>query len=325
MSWSAKVATAAVALVAAGVLGSATLFATGVSRDEALQALGATLPKHVTPPVEKRDPCSIDPPPPAVHPFDRSALVVESAVSAEREAQDLRAELLDAERKLKQPDSFDAWSIEEDIDQRRTLYVVRFGKDACKLPEWKAIADDAARILAEMEALDPPPVDWHADSYAATFRVLLLDLAGRSDEAARALSVARASHWCGNCLAGRQAELDARRSEAAERRGDMPAALVFLDRARSSPFTFSVPAAATDARHGLLMLDAGRESSGICLLQRVVDLFPKSAGAEVARAALLQMGALRQPNESRIRAMYVDGRAENNPLRMLALEALSPH
>jgi len=313
--------------VVAVLIGASVLFLAGLSRADALRELVALLPSAsaaAVPPAEQREPCEIEPPLPLKQPFDRAALVVPSSTTADAEAEALRVRLGEAEHALRKCDWWTAWRGEEEIDERRTLFATRFGTTLAATAAGRAMSDDAARLLASIERGDVDAGDVEQDSYAALFRVLLLDLAGRGDEATAALTAARAHHWCGNCAAERDGKIQERRSEAAERRGDGPAALAFLDLARQSKFGFPVwPRAMTDTRHGLLMLEAGRDWTGTCLLQRVVDLFPGTPGAEVSRAVLQQVGALREPEPERIRRLYVEGREERDPLRKLAEAALA--
>jgi hypothetical protein len=60
------------------------------------------------------------------------------------------------------------------------------------------------------------------------------------------------------------------------------------------------------ARLGLLMLQSGRPE-GACVLQLVADLDPDTPGAEVARSALTQIGALRESTPERLIRVYVLG------------------
>jgi hypothetical protein len=309
------------------LIGASLLFLAGFSRDEALAELGALWPSASAapaPPREDREPCEIEPPLPMKQRFDRAELDVPGSVTADDEADALRARFGEAEVALRDCDAWKAWRLGEEIDQRRSLFSTRFGIRLEATAAGAAMTDDAARLLGSIERGDLDAGDPAQDSYAALFRVLLLDLAGRGDEATGALAAVRARSWCGNCYIERDHIIQERRSEAAERRGDSAAALAFLDLARRSSFGFPEwPRAMTDTRHGLLMLEADSDWFGTCLLQRVVDLFPGTPGADVSRAALQQVGAFREPEPERIRRLYIEGREERDPLRMLAQEALA--
>ena len=311
-------------LLAGGVLGSALLFAAGLSRDQARLVLGHALwpPPVEEPPPETRGPCDIDPPVLTASAFDRSALAVNDAVASGQELALLHDQLGTFEEQLRSGDFWEAFATSTDFEERRALFAVRFGGEPAALDAWQPVRDGARRMLAEVSAGKLSLGDWTSDSNAALMRVMLLDVAGQTEEAEQALAAIRVQHSCGNCASERSGRLDDRRSEAAERRGDAPAALAFYD--VSAPARFfgqafhPLPRAAHDARVGLLMLEAGRRWEAVCLLQQVVDLRPGTPGADVARRALDQIGSLRERDSARLRRVYIDGRRPDDLLRKLA-------
>lgn len=167
------------------------------------------------------------------------------------------------------------------------------------------LVDLARRAVTRFDAGDRVE-DLPAD--AQVLRALLLELAGRRDEAWQALLAVQVHHWCGNCADALQAPLDLRRSEMAERRGDLREA---WEQLATSVVLFSgAPNDRSElarCRAGLLLLRLGCARAGASVLQSLVDLFPATRGAAVAEAALRQVGSYQPPTVARLRAAYVDG------------------
>jgi hypothetical protein len=275
------------------------------------------------PRLESQDPCELHVPTIPQCDFHRAEMVVVTQVSAEQEVRLLHGLLSAAERMLSAIDASNAWNQVVTLERRRAIFPLRFGRDPRSVAGWQAISDDAARMLAEIAA-GHLALGTRADRCdAAMFQATLLDLAGRTEEAERAIAgvVVEGSPMRLGLLAAR---LNERRSEFAERRGDPAVAREYLAASRASlkQVTAGFPRDVPETRFGIFLLAQQSESEGICLLQQIVDLMPTSPGAEVARAALLQAGALRPPEAERFRRMYIDGRGENDLWRFHALEAL---
>ncbi len=263
---------------------------------------------------------------PAQRPFDRSAMRPEPPIAATEELALLLRELQAAEALFRRDMSWQCWNHSRELAERLALFPWRFGKDPREVDGWAPIAAAANRLLADAEAT-PPALAFHLeDSYAALFRAQLLDLAGRRAEADKALADVRVQAWCGNCAAERTGVVKSRRAEAAEAHGDPVQALSLLDDCVSSFFDSHRLNIGNDimlARYGLLMLQGGREAEGRCVLQLVAELRPGTPGAEVARAALLQMGALREPTLERLSLIWIDGAEERDPYRTAAVCAIA--
>ncbi len=313
--------------------GIAFLILVGISPNRALAILAsdfadafAAAPRVPPALVDHREwlllPCAGQAMPAISRPFDPAALHVEATTTPEAQMVELLAMLRDAAATFRrEPRHIDSG---QDLARALALFPWRFGLDARRQAGWQALADEARRVLEDVEA-DPArlPLDGR-DSYAELFRVQLLQLAGRDDEAAERLARLEVRHMCGNCAAERTAVVNRRRSEAAERRGDVAEALALLESTVASPFGMGSRLGhdSDAARLGLLLLLAGRDTDGACVLQQAVDLFPGSPGAEVARAALGQLGALREPTPERLKVIYLDGLPEHDFRRRMAQQAM---
>jgi hypothetical protein len=262
---------------------------------------------------------------PAQRPFNRLMLRPRPLLTADEELVALRRELLDAEQRLRR-DAGKCWQHADDLAERVAVFPWRYGQDPRELDGWAPLRDEARRLVADLEH-DPPELTLDTrDSYAALFRAQLLELAGRTAEADEALAQVEIHHFCGNCAGGRQVVVDRRRSEAAERRGDGAAAVQLLKAASSLPYDGWVLDLEHDislARLGLLELQSGHDAEGLCLLQLLVELRPATPGAELARAALTQVGALREPTAERLQQAWIDGAAAKDACRVRAVRALA--
>jgi len=180
-----------------------------------------------------------------------------------------------------------------------------------------------ASKLAEAATGRPP-----AALYERLFRWQLLRLAGREAEAADVLDSldarVRATPGCFNCIAWDEGQLLLRRSEVAEARGEWSRAADLLRQGLGAgAYTgwLNLSDVSSVTRLGLLLVHQARPE-GVALLQLVVDLLPGTPGAELARAALIQVGALREATPERIRRVYVDGLDDIDPRPRLAREIL---
>jgi hypothetical protein len=72
----------------------------------------------------------------------------------------------------------------------------------------------------------------------------------------------------------------------------------------------------------VLLLLAGRDAEGVGMLQQVVDLHPRTAEADVAAAALAQVGAPRETTPQRLRTVYILPLGRRDPRRRAALDRL---
>lgn len=256
-----------------------------------------------------RLPCTDLPAARATQILDHASLHVDSQARPESVLSDLADMLRSVAARDQDGNVSINGSLAGEISASLALFPWRFGSDPREQPGWGALLEEARRMLADVEA-DPArlPLD-EEDSSEELIRILLLDVAGRSNEAATRLERVQVHHYCGNCAAARQAAVERRRSEMAERRGDLGEA---LERALAAieGDSYMGRHLGTDAeatRLGMLLLQLGRSDEGLCVLQQVVDLSPGTAGAEVARAVLSRSGALRDPTRERLQAVYVDG------------------
>jgi len=268
--------------------------------------------------------CDLEPALPLARPFDPRKLHVETAVSASEELEQLAGILREAES-LVSRDPKATYPISRGrVAERLALFPWRFGVSPHDVAGWDAVAAGAGRVLSYMAAQGQPG---ERDDWGRLLQAQLLDVCGRRDESEALLdSFVTHGTGCGNCTAGRNDGLALARSVLAERRGQLDQAVLLLGDALCDDYGFGLRLDdAHVTRFGLLLLATGNAELGSCLLQRVVDLCPRTPGAEVARAALDQVGALRPPTFERLRALYVDVPEAEARFKSQAVRALGEH
>ena len=221
----------------------------------------------------------------------------------------------------------EAWDESASLAEELALAPRRLGRDVRDQPQFAVVERAARRLFAETEGDDPTLELDDRDSHAQLLRAQLLELAGRRDEAWHALETLQVHHYCANCAAARRMVVECRRSEAAERRGDVRAAWEHLTEAASQLFGGSLLdiGAASLCRGGLLLLEQGCPCEGMSLLQYCADMFPGTGAAELSEAALRQLSCFQPVTAERLRFVYLvpdqDGRNphEWNAKRALAL------
>lgn len=268
--------------------------------------------------------CDLEPPLPLARPFDPRQLHVETAVSAKEELEQLAVILREAESLVAQ-DARATYLISRGrLAERLALFPWRFGLSPGNVAGWDAVAAGAGRVLSHMTAQGQPR---EQDDWGRLLQAQLLDACGRRDQS-EALLDGFITHGtgCGNCNEGREDALALARSVLAERRGQLEEAVLLLGDGLCDDYGFGLHLDdAHVTRFGLLLLATGDAELGPCLLQRVVDLCPRTPGAEVARAALEQVGALRPPTFERLRALYVDAPEDRSRFKSRAVRALGDH
>lgn len=267
-------------------------------------------------------------------PLARRSLRVETSVTPDAELLALRDELLALVANLDRGANYATWTQSEEISERLALFPWRFGIEPRDAGAWDDLALAAEQVLDRVEGRQDPELKLsETDSYAQLLRCLLLELAGRTDDAATALEAVEVHHFCGNCAAGRRAVVDRRRSEAAERRGETEKAVELLRKTLIDPYDFGSAMDAADpvtcTRCALLFAQTGREADAVALFQLVADLRPETPSAAVARAALRQMDAWIEPTVERLESVYIataqndDSRSPRLVHKRLALAALA--
>jgi hypothetical protein len=207
------------------------------------------------------------------------------------------------------------------------LFPWRFHSDPRSYAEFRPLSEHAALLLGQIDAPASSLAVIEHDIGGQLFRWLLLELSGRRAEAEERLATleVKCDGCCGNAVEDMLREIDQCRVYAAAMRGDDRTALALLERVENEWFGPALEAVddASPALLGLLLLEAGRNQEGVSMLQRLVDLSPASTCGVVARAALTQVGALREPEMDRLLASYVDGRAVHRPDQTRAYVAIA--
>ncbi|HEX5008939.1 MAG TPA: hypothetical protein VFY71_00960 [Planctomycetota bacterium] len=262
-------------------------------------------------------------------PFDPSWLDAGTSDTPEMLLARLDAELLSTAQRMRDGDPSIPWHAVHRIAGPLALLAWRFHAEPQALAAFLPLGADAEGLLAESDSCGSPLARPEEDVEGQLFRWLLLELSGRRDAAeARLATIEIVCHGCcGNAVASMERDIDLCRAYAAVLRGDHQAALTLLVKVESS---WAGPAGpvldegdeASPVLLGLLLLEAGRDAEGVCLLQRLVDLDPASTCGRVARAALVQVDALRQPDFERIAQTYLEGRQVYTPDQRWALAAI---
>ena len=268
--------------------------------------------------------CAIESPAVPTRQFDPRRLVVDAAVTPEQELESIAAALSEP--------AVQGWGwrriYDEDVQGRLALFPWRFGVEPTDVAGWPAVESAAAQLLEVVVAEGSAFASTANNTHAQLLEVLLLDLSGHRAEADERLgSMTITYRGCGNCREGREDSLASARAVLAERSGQIEIAIDLLEESLSDDYNPAVQLSsdAEAARYGLLQLLGGRADRGVCVLQRLVDLRPGTPGAEVARAALEQIGALRVPTAERLRTLYLDASDVHKELRALAIAALGAH
>ena len=330
--WTSRFLAAAFGTGVAGLLGGALLIGIGWTPPK-------VRPQQRLPTADERERQAFDElrervqPRTPTRPLALHSLHVETSVTPAAELLALRDELLALVANLDRGAAYQSWTQSADISGRLTLFPWRFRIAPRELDAWDELSLAAEAVLDRVEGrAEPTLILSETDSYAQLLRCLLLELAGRSEESTTALAAVEVHHWCGNCAAGRQAVVARSRSEAAERRGETAEALALLSSTLIDPFGFGSAMDAVDpvtcTRTALLFAQTGRDADAVLLFQLVADLQPGTPSAEVAHAALVQMGAWIEPSGERLEAAYIvrrEGEPDRSPRvrqRQLALAAL---
>jgi hypothetical protein len=230
--------------------------------------------------------------PPAAEPAARSV----DPADVSREFGELRRLLTEMRGAFGASRKFCAPDPGSELAARLALFPHRFGSEPQAAPEWPAFQSMARSLLVSVGSSGsagsgiPSFVSPHMDRY------VLLDILGRFDEAQQILDSVQTlgADGCIWCTAENSVVVSQRRSELAERRGNLAGALAFLHDAALDVAVLS-GVAGEDllcARYGLLLLDNGHDEEGTALLQSLTTRAPNSLGAEVALAELRQRGAV---------------------------------
>jgi tetratricopeptide (TPR) repeat protein len=241
--------------------------------------------------------------------------------SAEAMIARVSAKLSDAPKSLAPLSSLDVYNVGlTSLLAELSLFEARYG---IKPEETKGWAKVRAQSLSLLDKLDGR-YRKSTDIVSASTRTLLLELSGRYSRALQCYPEIKTDAFCGSWMMTVTQQNDLRRSYLYEKLGDKKKALEILDSTLAArEFTFRLPNADIHfVRHGLLNLEAGRNSVGVADLQRVVDLYPNTLGAEVAKETLTKTNQLIPPTAARIKDHYLSGQSDSY---LEALNALREH
>lgn len=192
-----------------------------------------------------------------------------------------------------------------EISSRLALFRTRFGCDFRDCPGWREISREAALTYERLRHEYPEPEpgstrfgdEWLGPAWVGV-RALLLDIAGRSDEARTLLFGDGERYWpgcCPYCLSESVFYVARARAEFLDRAGDPAGALQWLHEAcyecdaDEMGGVFGRPRPASDlvkARYAILLADAGELAAAAGEVDALEKQQPGSLGLSVARAAL---------------------------------------
>lgn len=220
-----------------------------------------------------------------------------------------------AQRKFCAPDPGSVLAV------RLTVFSLRFGIDPRMASPWAALRERAEIVLEGVGDSGHPETGAYQNVSAQMDRWTLLDILGRADEARAILASVSTcgADGCLQCTAEKSVVVNQRRSECAERDGDLDAALRWLHESALDLgcLTMDDPAhsvAGQDlllARYGSLLLRTGHAEAGVLVLQDLVRTQPGSIGGRMARAELEARGALAGIDRARFLSAGTGGSASS--------------
>ncbi len=196
-------------------------------------------------------------------------------------------------------------SLGSDLD----TFELRYGVQPGAAPGWGEVKLRAAALLSALEAQPKDDVYFNRDS-ADTGICVLLELSGREQEALSRLDLIEPGGGCGNWMATVMQAVERRKAGIYQRKHDYKTALVHEEAARAQEgLSLYRPAPDLDGvRYGFLLEKTKRGRAAIPVYQRVVDLCPKSKGAELATKRLEALRAFITPTARRIVKLYIESK-----------------
>ncbi len=195
----------------------------------------------------------------------------------------------------------------EAISARYELFEIRHDQAPNGYPEWKTIEALAKSLRSKVETRIQEPNALYIERDAlATELVTLLELSGSSAQALARSRFVRPGGGCGNWIAS--IRLAAHRKEAGvlQRLGRYEEALTAMKKAKLHE-DLSLGIENPDAYallYGYLLIKNKQTSLGEEEYQRIVDLFPGSSSADIAKTWLKKSGRLLVPTADRLLKAY---------------------
>ena len=211
---------------------------------------------------------------------------------------------------------------------RLALFAQRFGTDPRSASQWAALQAEAQRMLDGVGDAGHPQTGEIQDVPPQMDRYVLLDILGRTDEARKILDSVSTTggDGCIWCTGENSVVVNQRRSEDAERRGDLPAALRYLhESVLDLPVISGQPPGTLPgedlllARYGLLLVHTGHAELGILVLQHLASTRPSSVGGLTAAAELDHRHAVGGTELARFLACQVQGNVACSSCAIIAV------
>lgn len=195
----------------------------------------------------------------------------------------------------------------ETISARYELFEIRNQQAPNGYPEWKTIKALATSLRSKVEArLQEPNALYIERDALATELITLLEISGSSAQALLRSQYVRPGGGCGNWIASVRLAAHRREAGVLQRLGRYEEALTAMKKAKSyEELSLGIENADAYALlYGYLLIRNNQTSLGEKEYQRIVDLFPGSASAEIAKAWLKKSGKLLVPSADRLLKDY---------------------
>lgn len=205
------------------------------------------------------------------------------------------------------------------VARRLDLFELRFGQPD-RMWGWRNVQRPARRLLRRLPRGRDCRSPWW--SRAPLARSILLELAGQPKRARRVIERTPASFAgaCGGADWDSHSELRLQRTRLLQRKGDAAGALREMDEIWEGSYTnldlFL-------CRRALLLTRLRKYTSARAQLQRVLDIFPTSRGARIARTRL-GAAALTRPSPKRLAAIVITQAPFERVAAMTTLRQLVP-
>ncbi|MBS0632840.1 MAG: hypothetical protein JSS11_13070 [Verrucomicrobia bacterium] len=193
------------------------------------------------------------------------------------------------------------------LNSKIDVFEIRFGVPLQTQPQWEALRGKAEKVLKRVDGRHRNDIYFNADS-AETGTCVLIELAGNPTTALKRLDQIKPGGGCGNWAASVMLAVNTQKAGIYQRKGDYKQAYASMKAARDD-MVFALGAPASDlfcCRYAFLAGKNGEVEEAKKFYQRVVDLYPKTDGDQIARKALTAMGSLTEPDLQRIRRVYLE-------------------
>lgn len=197
-----------------------------------------------------------------------------------------------------------------DLTHNLDTFEIEFGMQPRATPGWDRIEVRARQLLPLFDALSKD-----ADNFTSveTATCVLLELSGKSNQALDRLSAMQDSTSFGTGTGSFKRAFNQRKTGVLQRTGKYFRALATQKEVmgQGSDMLDDVRPDLTISRYAFLLEKNGETDESARYYQLVVDLFPGTSGAALARRALVNSGALVEPTAARIDSIYLADDAAN--------------